>query len=392
MKKVEEHIKLSNELLRFLKDDLTLEEESKLKQLLAEDKNLDEWWKQFNQNDYIYNRLSEYAQINLKAKWAVHLAKRKPQIQRKRISSWLMAAASLIVIVVASWWVYQTMNQAKPNITTLTSIHPGSSKAELIVENGKHYILPELEPGIIKEQGTEILHNGKALTYDINNALKPNAKLEAPMHTIIIPRGGEHQLTLADGTKVWLNAQSKLRYPAWFDGDTRQVELSGEAYFTVSHDTTKPFYVNTNSIKLKVLGTEFNIKAYADEKDIAATLIKGKVNIQLKQGTKNVSLKPGEQARTNANNLTVNKVDPYYYTAWKDGVFIFKEEKIQAIFQRLSRWYDFDVFFYNETIKNYSFTGTIKRTEEIMDVLMLLERTNHIKFKIEGKTILVSEL
>ncbi len=392
MKKVEKHIQLSKDLLRFLKDDLTLEEELRLKEILEEDKKLDEWWNQFRQRDHIENRLSDYAQVDLKAKWSLHLAKRKSKFYRKHITNWMIAAATVTVILATGWWAYQSVDSVQTDRATLTSIHPGGSKAELIVENGNRYILPELKPGVIREKGTAIVHSGKALEYGITTAPENKAKLKAPTHTIVVPRGGEHQLTLADGTKVWLNAQSKLRYPAWFDGDTRQVELSGEAYFDVAHNASKPFLVNAKNIKLRVLGTEFNVKAYEDEKDVAATLVNGKVNVQLKDSRKNRSLKPGEQVLVSENNLTVNEVDPYYYTAWRDGVFVFKEEAIQDIFKRLERWYDFDVFFYNETIKNYSFTGNIERTEEITDVLMLLERTNRIKFKIKGKTILVSEL
>ncbi len=392
MKKVEKHIQLSKDLLRFLKDDLTLEEELQLKQILTEDKKLEEWWNQFRKADHIENRLKDYAQVDLNAKWNLHLAKRKSRFYKKRRTDWMTVAATVAVFVAVGWWAYQTGDSVEAGNAALSTIHPGSSKAELIVENGNHYILPELKPGVIREKGTAIAHSGKALTYAIAAASENKEKLKASMHTIVVPRGGKHQLTLSDGTKVWLNAQSKLRYPAWFDGDTRQVELSGEAYFAVAHDASKPFYVNARNTKVKVLGTEFNVKAYEDENEIAATLVKGKVHVQLNESAEHGFLRPGEQALVQGNNLSVNKVDSYYYTAWKEGVFVFKKERIQDIFRRLERWYDFDVFYSNESVKNDLFNGTIERTEEITDVLMLLERTKHIKFKIKGKTILVSEL
>ncbi|MGQ1785436.1 MULTISPECIES: FecR family protein [unclassified Saccharicrinis] len=389
MRQVNEDINLSNKLFLYLKDELSSEEKAEVEGLLEQDAKLNKWFREFRKQDNIDQRVREHQQVDVNQKWAEHQKRKDSKRNKKLFLTWMSSAASVIVILGVSWFVFQQVQNNKPQQQTVATITPGSTKAELIVEGGNRYVLPELQPGIIDEEGTAIEHNGEALSYQT----KPTeAQRMAPVHTIVVPRGGEHQLVLADGTKVWLNAQSTLKFPAWFNGDTREVELTGEAYFDVHHNPDRPFIINTEKVDLEVLGTEFNIKAYEDEHDVATTLVDGKVIVKVLDGAQQqVMLKPGEQAVVSESKIRVAEVDTKHYTAWKDGLFIFKNESLEHMFQRMSRWYDFDIFFYNQGIKEYPFTGSIKRTSEIESILTLLEHTKRVKFEINNNTILVKE-
>ena len=389
MKKVEKDIKLAKHLFFYYKGELPEEEKLKLDSMLAKDEELSNWYKQFIEEEGFQKYLNNRKHIDIKTKWDLHLINRRKRIISRTLYTMSGWAAAVIVLVMTSWWLYNTVTNVQTVPVPLSHIKPGSTKAELITDGGQRYVLTELKPGVLKEEGAEIQHNEKQISYQSNAAQKAEKEL-APVHTIVVPRGGKHQLNLADGTKVWLNCQSKLQYPVWFSDTLREVSLAGEAYFKVMHNKEKPFYVIINGVRLQVLGTEFNVQAYEDETSIKTTLVNGKVNVCLTEGSREqVILKPGEQAVAKDNKLVVNVVDVEHYTAWKEGWFVFKDEPLKDMFRRLGRWYDFNVFFYNESVKAYPFTGTIQREEKIEEVLKLLERTQRVKFEINEKNILV---
>ncbi len=388
MKRIEDDIKLSKSLFSYLKGELSEQEKQEVDTLLQEDEKLNIWFNQFKNEKYIDQCVRERNHVNLDEKWRDHLKRRKRKKDIRMFKQWVLSAASVILILGFGWWIYQQTPSATQEAETVAQIIPGSSKAELIVENGKRYVLPEIDPGIIDEEGTKIEHDKKSLSYRYSE----NEEINPPMHQVNVPRGGEYHLVLSDGTKVWLNSESSINYPAWFKGNIREVELKGEAYFDVSHNPELPFFVNTEKVKLEVLGTEFNIKAYGDEYDVATTLVEGEVKVNPTiVNASAVILKPGEQAVLKGASVKVGEVNTRLYTAWKDGLFIFKEESLEQMFLRMSRWYDFKVFFANQSVKQFPFTGTVDRKEGIENILKLLEQTQRVKFEINKNIILVKQ-
>ena len=276
----------------------------------------------------------------------------------------------------------------------LAAIEPGSQKVELILADGEVLNLDEKkEKDEIKEKdGTVISNTGSALVYDAS------AKAESKMITynsLVVLRGGEYQLQLEDGTKVWLNSETRLRYPTKFANDKREVLLEGEAYFEVSKDKNRPFIVKTQDVDVRVLGTQFNVSSYADEDAIRTTLVEGSVFVMdRKNPEKNLLLNPGYQAvyAKDVKELESKKVNVDLYTSWKDGKFVFQESSLLDIMNRVSRWYDVKVFYQNNEVGDLSFTGTLKRYESLDRLLGMIEKTNEVKFFFKDNTIIVQKI
>jgi transmembrane sensor len=270
------------------------------------------------------------------------------------------------------------------NIPAKTNITPGSNKAVLTLQDGSTIILNDAKEGTLAQQGNANvvkMANGQ-LVYNKTDA-QPEKIL---FNTMTTPRGGQYKLTLPDGTDVWLNSASSITYPTAFVGNERNVSITGEAYFEVAKDKTKPFHVKAGSQTIEVLGTHFNVMAYADEDVIKTTLLEGSVKVT---GDKESGiLKPGEQSiidKTGDMKVSVASVDETM--AWKNGYFKFNRVGIKYIMRQLSRWYDVDVV-YDGRVKEDEFVGTIGRGENIVQALHLLELAN-VHFKIQDKKIIV---
>lgn len=307
---------------------------------------------------------------------------------KKRIFKYIAAAAIAALISIPLLIKNNNALGAPPLNTVITNnnIKAGTNKATLTLEDGK--IIP-LEKGKNYNSNT-INSNGTALVYTPSK--QTNKKIA--YNYLTIPRGGEYQLTLSDGTKVWLNSESQIKYPVAFTkGNLRQVELIyGEAYFEVSPSTKNngsKFSVITNRQEIEVLGTEFNIKAYRGENFIYSTLIEGKVNMISSLHTH--KLNPNQQTVLNTNNGKVkilDIVDIYSVTAWRKGVFSFNEMPLEKIMKVLSRWYDTEVLFVNKDIESIKFTGILDKEQTIEEILFTIYNTNNIKYEINDKTII----
>ncbi|WP_147678993.1 FecR family protein [Algibacter pacificus] len=297
--------------------------------------------------------------------------------------------ASAIVVFITVGYFYLTKDTQVENITPITAnnlIEIGSDKAILTLEDGSNVIL-EKGQAYVSEN---VSGNGKEIVY--NTKLKSTKNIN--YNYLTIPRGGQYFVKLSDGTQVWLNSDSKLKYPVQFvDGETRVVELLyGEAYFDVSpsdqHRNSK-FKVFTGDHEIEVLGTEFNINAYKDESEIYTTLVEGKVSVN--SGILHKQLIPGEQSKYNKkdNIINISKIDVYNEVSWKRGAFSFKGKPLKDIMNVLSRWYNFEVYFENKSLEKKTFGGVFSKDQRIEDILMLFENTNKISFEISGKTIIV---
>ena len=211
-----------------------------------------------------------------------------------------------------------------------------------------------------------------------------------PMQSIYVPTGQRVNITLSDGTNVWLNARTKIVYPAVFDKSVRQVAVDGEAYFDVAKDKKRPFIVETSRMNVKVLGTRFNVNDYDDNEEVSTTLVNGSVEI-VSGGQQAFRLVPGEQAYGKENELEKREVNVRLYTSWIDGKFLFNNTELEEIAKQISRWYDVEIFFSNESVKKVRFTGAIVKFKPLDDLVRMIESTSQVRFSVKGKTIVISE-
>lgn len=316
---------------------------------------------------------------------AVHKHSRKKRVV-KHVTRY--AAIFTLPIVVALVFILRE-NEPQPVASISEVIKPGEHKAILITGGGEKITLTDstLAP-ILEQNGMLVSIQNSKVAY-----LMPKDSLishESPIfNTLQIPRGGEYFLTLADGTEVWLNAETEIRYPVQFTGDKRVVYLDGEAYFTVTPNKTKPFVVVSTHASVSVLGTQFNLRAYPDEPTVSTTLVSGSVIMQSEKYKQQIKLVPGEQGKLEiaSANLSKQEVNTYLYTAWKDGRFAFRDARLEDLFNILSRWYDLNVFYLNPEAKDIRFTGDLNKTDDFTSILKIIEQNERVAFTVNKRTV-----
>lgn len=312
-----------------------------------------------------------------------------------KIFAFRNVAAAVVGLMVISGGVYYSMRHtakdaavAKNKTVVKHDADPGKNEAVLTLDNGEKVVLDSARIGTLAKKGNISIKKTKdgQLVYQVEEGKASAANGPVAYNTISTPRGGQYQLILPDGSKIWLNAASSLKFPTAFTGGQRDVELTGEAYFEVAKNPSKPFMVNVNELNVKVLGTHFNINAYADEDNIKTTLLEGLV--QLTSGNSHNLLKPDEQGIVKGDNIRIVEVDAERAVAWKNGFFDFNRASIRDIMKQLSRWYNIEVV-YNGKVSDDEFMGRIERNVKLSQVLHVLE-LSHVHFKVEDKKITVS--
>ena len=313
------------------------------------------------------------------------------RIKRFSIWGWQSAAAAILILLISGIYYYQKSSDpvlVKTGIPRFKNdILPGNNKAILTLGDGSKIDLDDAKTGILaSESNIDIKKTSQGqLEYTAGNQGEKPVKY----NILSTPMGGEYRLVLPDGSKVWLNSGSTLRFPTLFNGPERIVELKGEAYFEIAKNAQMPFRVRTNNaMDIKVLGTHFNVMAYDDEKNINTTLIEGSVEVL--KGSGKTMLKPGQEAILNrgSGNIKVAPADVEQAIAWKNGNFIFYNENIESIMRKVSRWYNVDVFYQGNLI-NKDFAGTISRNKNVSELLKMLELTGAVHFSIDGRRITV---
>ena len=266
----------------------------------------------------------------------------------------------------------------------VSKIVPGGNKAMLTLGNGNTIVLDSARNGMLANQGGVHVYKSKngQLVYDVST-YKAGATDELAYNTISTPRGGQYQIMLPDGSKVWLNAQSSLKFPTHFSGAQRAVMLTGEGYFEVAKDKAHPFKVGVNNMEIEVLGTHFNIMGYQDEGVTATTLLEGSVKVI--KGNVQQMIVPGQQAMVK-QDIKVKNVNVNEAVEWKNGNFNFAHEKLESIMRKIARWYDVDIDYEAKTT-TATFVGTIPRSQNITEVLKYLELTGLVHFKITERRI-----
>ncbi|WPQ62197.1 DUF4974 domain-containing protein [Chitinophaga sancti] len=293
------------------------------------------------------------------------------------------AAAAIIILGASAWYVFKPQRRPIPpmEVATVNDVQPGKSGAVLTLANGQVIALDSTGNGVIANQnGTTVTLKNGSLSYNADKAASVSYNM---IHT---PNARQFKLVLPDGTTVWLNAGSSLKYPTAFTGSERTVTITGEAFFDVAKDAVHPFVVEVaNQMIIQVLGTQFNINAYTDEQQIKATLIQG--SIRVNNGAATVVLQPGQQAQVN-DGITVNShINTVQVTAWKDGVFNFDDLGVEAVMHQLARWYDIEVV-YEQGVPTSRFYGEIGRNLSLAQVLEGLKLSG-VHFRIEGKRLIV---
>ena len=324
-----------------------------------------------------------------------HVLKR---IKRERVRQigfryWWKYAALFILPLSVALVLWQGMkNEAEEEHRQFSAVsRPGGERAILKLYNGKTVVLDSTMKSSL------IAHEANVrIEMDSNHLLRYSSHDSIGMANInknnelIIPKGGEYQVVLADGTKVWLNSASRLIYPQSFMGKERRVVLSGEAFFDVTHDAERPFVVETSRMNVKVLGTRFNVNDYDDNEEVSTTLVNGSVEI-FSGGQQAFRLVPGEQAYGKENELEKREVNVRLYTSWIDGKFLFNNTELEEIAKQISRWYDVEIFFSSESVKKVRFTGAIVKFKPLEDLVRMIESTSQVRFSVKGRTIVISE-
>lgn len=298
-------------------------------------------------------------------------------------------AASILLIVGIGTFIYtRKISQPALGHTQASVIVPGSDKGNLQLGDELAYNLDELANGVLlSRSGVEIV---KTKEGEINYVLRSKESLDLNHmieSSIATPNGGQYKIKLSDGTRIWLNAASKVKFPIAFIGKERIVELQGEAYFEVAKDAHKPFIVKTHKEEIKVLGTHFNVNAYQDEPISKVSLLEGRVAVSAKQGNYNTVLSPGQQTVNGPKSVEIERFNPEESIAWKNGDFIFNNERLDQVMLRVGRWYDVQVEVDPE-IAAIQIWGSISKSEQIDKVLRLVQLTNdHIAYSIEGRRV-----
>jgi transmembrane sensor len=317
--------------------------------------------------------------------------------EAKTIRLWPRIAAAAFILLFLSFGTYfllQKKTSAQPFvISQANDIAPGGNKAILTLANGQKIILNSVGNGLLAQQGSSTVNKTAdgQVVYAVSGSKTKNSASEIQYNSLTIPRGGEYQLVvLPDGSKVWLNSASSLRYPIAFTGNERKVELTGEAYFEVAHNPEMPFRVTSKGQAVEVLGTHFNINAYDDEPAIKTTLLEGKVKVTATISNEVRILHPGQQSALNSRLFAVAPVETEEAVAWKNGQFMFENDNIQYIMRSISRWYNVTVE-YNGAIPDDSFGGGISRFKNVSEALNVLQLTGKVHFEMEGRKIIVSK-
>ena len=313
-------------------------------------------------------------------------------------SRWLQVAAVLLLTSLIGVIFIPAKKKQGANNENLTGvIHPkpivpGTNKAYLTLANGTNIVLDDAKNGALANQSdVKVTKTGNGVVvYEFNKPTRDQTENTLPeINTITTPRGGQYQVVLGDGSHVWLNAASSIRFPQAFNGPQRLVEISGEAYFEVAKDKSHPFIVQANGTKVQVYGTHFNINAYPDDNNVTTTLLEG--SVQISNNGQQVMLVPGEQGVSikSGGAIKVSKADLQQAIAWKNGYFIFHDLSIVEVMKQVSRWYDVDIEYQDENVKNNEFGGAISRYKSITELLDNMQLTRSIHYKIEGRRVII---
>ena len=368
---------------KYLRKELSEEEEIEFRVWLGEDERNRHLLASFKNKTAVEQDINFIHHIDVDHAWFT-FSKRHQNKRRQRFVRYASCAAAILVVMSSWLWISLPSDAEVPAPSPAGNVFhndvmPGQSRAQLILSDGTTVDLGGDTDALKEQDGTQILGGEGTLTYA--SATMNDERLI--YNKLVIPKAGMHQLTLSDGSKVWLNAMSELRFPVHFADDERRVQLEGEAYFEIAHDASRPFKVEVGDAEVEVLGTHFNVNSY---REVTATLVEGAIKIANAKETR--LLEPGQEARV-GKHITLHTANIEKSLAWKNGDFYFKSDDMQEIMEQLSRWYDISVKFENERPIG-RFNGQIQRSVNLSEVLDMLSYVSGATFEVNGQQVIVN--
>ena len=375
----------------YLLGDITEEERQELEDWCEEAPRNRKLFEQICQEDLFSKERYVYEKINDTKAFSV-FEKRVRKVSSRSIGNWWKYAAVLLfpILVVGSWKLMHETEQVSIVASSVAPIQPGCSQAVLVLDDGRKVFLKEEEEGVISED-KEITVTGEKDRLVYTSSEGKNVD-EIRFNELEVPRGGEYKVRLADGTLVYLNSATRMKYPVKFDEKERKVYLSGEAYFEVAKDPERPFFVEMEGVEVRVYGTSFNVNTH-QEGNIQTVLVKGSIGVKVLSSGMESVIRPGQMAEFKQGNtkVDVKDVNVAVYTDWKDGIFRFENQRLEDILTVLSNWYDVDVFYQTVSVKELHFSGYMERYKDVSVILEAITLSTGVTFSIQGKTIIVSK-
>ena len=386
---MEQEYKIAALIQRYVSGNATEEERNEVERWMAESEEHGVLIEKFRSDVFLQEQLAEHDIFDVEV--AFKRFRKSKREKERRLLVYRVAGVAAVLLVVLGVAVYSWIRKetGPENMAQLVEVlSPGSSRATLILAGGKEVHLNDSMHLEIKEQMAMIKVKGDEVYYSEDAEYADSSDLQPSINKVVTSRGGEYKLVLSDGTKVWLNADSRFEFPSKFVGQERCVYVEGEVYFEVAKDVSHPFVVTTKQAKVRVLGTSFNVRAYPDE-IYRTTLLEGCVEVLYKKDV--VKLQPHEQWILDEGVGRVAPVNVRMAASWKNGSFAFDDEPLLNVFQELERWYDVHVFIANEEIREMKFTGIFPRYANMDKVLNIVELATGVSCKVSNRTIVISK-
>lgn len=380
--------RIADLIFRYRGNRLSPDEAEELEKWLAESPTHKHQLEQLNDQQFLQQKHRQELSIDTMSAYCA-FSKRIAAERPRRMGNWYVRSlvAALCVIALGVYWCWP--ETVSPELSVQNRVIPaGSHEAVLTLANGEQVRLQGMTTTSIRQDDGSVADiSAASLEYKADSSQNT-----VPYYnSLYVPRKGEFALVLSDGTRLWLNSESRVEYPTNFLPGKRKIRLQGEAYFQVSPDPASPFIIETGNVQIQVLGTSFNLRAYADEKIVQTTLVEGKVCMSTDKSQ--MVLTPNEQGCVDRENRNMIKkvVDARVYTSWKEGRFVFERQALAEIMQTLARWYDVNIVFQSDKVRNIEFTGNLKRYDDFGQIISMLELACPAKFIISGTTIYISE-
>ena len=375
----------------YLLGDITEEERQELEDWCKETPQNRNLFEQICQEDLFSKERSVYEKID-DTKALRTFEKHVRKVSTRGFGRWWKYAAVLLlpILVVGLWKLVYEVEQVPVVTSSVSQIQPGCSRAVLVLDDGRTVFLKEEEEGVISEdKGIMVTGERDRLVYTSSEGKNVD---ELRFNELEIPRGGEYKVRLADGTLVYLNSATRMKYPVKFDEKERKVYLSGEAYFEVAKDPERPFFVEMEGVEVRVYGTSFNVNTH-QKGNVQTVLVKGSIGVKVLSSGMESVIRPGQMAEFKQGNtkVDVKDVNVAVYTDWKDGIFRFENQRLEDILTVLSNWYDVDVFYQTVSVKELHFSGYMERYKDVSVILEAITLSTGVTFSIQGKTIIVSK-
>ena len=375
----------------YLLGDITEEERQELEDWCKETPQNRNLFEQICQEDLFSKERSVYEKID-DTKALRTFEKHVRKVSTRGFGRWWKYAAVLLlpILVVGLWKLVYEVEQVPVVTSSVSQIQPGCSRAVLVLDDGRTVFLKEEEEGVISEdKGIMVTGERDRLVYTSSEGKNVD---ELRFNELEIPRGGEYKVRLADGTLVYLNSATRMKYPVKFDEKERKVYLSGEAYFEVAKDPERPFFVEMEGVEVRVYGTSFNVNTH-QKGNVQTVLVKGSIGVKVLSSGMESVIRPGQMAEFKQGNtkVDVKDVNVAVYTDWKDGIFRFENQRLEDILTVLSNWYDVDIFYQTVSVKELHFSGYMERYKDVSVILEAITLSTGVTFSIQGKTIIVSK-